>query len=107
MKYFNTILLFALLVFVNNAIAVKRIEYTDEGPVIAFHLSKDLTGYIKTRSCDSCKVRMYKITPDVKAVLDGKEVPLSNFILSGHKPVGAHFSVETKKMTRIVWSSRR
>jgi len=106
MKIFKAALLLIVMMSANNAVAVKLLEFTDEGPVVAFYLGKDLTGYIKTKQCDSCKVTTYKITPDVKAVLDGKEVPLSDFILSGHKPVGVHFSTETRKMTRIVWFSK-
>ena len=108
MKLFKTALLFILLAGSNAAMAEQtQIEYAYEDPIVAFHLARDLTGYIKIRigGCDSCKVKMFKITPDVKAELDGKEVPLSNYISSAKKPTSAHFSIKTKKMTRLVWYS--
>lgn len=102
------ILVIAFLFFGQNANAskVKFLEYSAEGPFHAFYLSKDLTGFAKTRACDSCKEITIKITPDVKAYLDGKEVPLKNFVLSKHKPSVLRFNNDTKKLIKIIWYTK-
>lgn len=78
-----------------------------EGPFYDFYLSKDLNGYVRTKEspdCDGCKEYTIKITPDVKAVLDGEVVPLKKFILSKHQPSILHF--KNGKLDRIVWFSK-
>jgi len=103
MKIFKTVLLLFILSVSTNTYAVTYHEYSDEGPFIAFYLGKDLTGYAKSKMCESCKLISHKITADAQAFLDGKQVPLKTFVLSGHKPSVLHFSTKDNKLTRIIW----
>lgn len=106
MKIFKTLLLLFILSVSSNTYAVKYLEYSDEGPFTAFYLGKDLTGYVKSKMCDNCKVISHKITADAQAFLDGEQVPLRTFVLSGHKPSVVYFSAKDKKLTRIIWYSK-
>lgn len=87
---------------------LKVLETGLEGPFYDFYLGKDLNGHIKMKECESklnCKVVVYKITPDVIAILDGQEVPLSYFVMSNHQPSTLHISNETQKLARISWAT--
>ena len=84
------------------------LETTMEGPFSDFSLSSDLNGSVKTEECETdirCKNITVKITPDVRAILDGQEVPLGYFIKSSHQPSSLHFNNKTKKLARIIWFS--
>lgn len=81
--------------------------FTAEGPFHDFYLGKDLKGYVRiylSKSKGRQEVTI-KITPDVEARLDGKIVPLSNFVMSIHQPSGLHFD-EKGKLVRIIWLSK-
>ena len=106
MTFLKSFLLISAIFISSNALAVKYHEFADEGPFISIYLGKDLTGYVKSRMCKECKVITHKIHSEVKAFLDGKEVPLKTFVLTAHKPSVVHFSTESKKMTRIIWYSK-
>ena len=108
MKSLVGILAITLLFFGQhaNASRVKFLEGSVEGPFHAFYLGKDLTGFFKTRACDTCKEIKIPLTADAKAFLDGKEVPLSRFVLSKHKPSALYFNKQEKKLSRIVWFTK-
>lgn len=103
-----TYCLFAALMVVNTVIKADEVQsYTMEATVTVFHLAKDLTGYAKNRECDTCKEIRFAITPDVKAYLDGKEVPLSRFVLSKHKPTFLVINEKTNKLIGMKWFSKK
>lgn len=84
----------------------KVLETGIEGPFHGFYLGKDLNGHVKTKFCETelnCKEITYKITPDVKATLDGTEVPLSQFVMSSQQPSVVHINNDTGKPGRISW----
>jgi len=100
--------LFATLVMVGKVAKADEAQpYTMEATVTVFHLGSDLNGYAKNRDCDTCKERRFVITPDVKAHLDGKEVPLKHFVLSKHKPTFLVINKETNKLIRMNWFSKK
>lgn len=106
MKYLISTLLAAFIITAGNlAGATEELVYSHEGPIKSFYLGKDLTGYVEPVKCHGCEEMRFKVTPDVKAELDGKSVPLSHFILSKHKPSGLKFSKKTNELVRIVWFS--
>ena len=87
---------------------MKVLESAMEGPFYDFNLGADLNGDVKTKECETelkCKNITVKITPDVRAILNGKEVPLGYFIKSSHQPSSLHFNNATKKLARITWIS--
>lgn len=101
----------ALIVFMLSFVAVTAnagrpvvLETAIEG-VHAFYLGKDLHGYVKTRDCKDCKEYMVKISPQDEAFLDGKPVPLENFVMSNHLPSVIHINKKTKRL-RIIWYSK-
>ncbi|MDH5473107.1 MAG: hypothetical protein OEY87_06190 [Gammaproteobacteria bacterium] len=85
----------------------EQMEFAEEGPFYGFYLGKDLNGHVKTKACETCQEKMFIITPDVKASLDGKPVPLSRFVMSKHVPSVLHFDMGTKKLSRIVWYTKK
>ncbi|MDH5765171.1 MAG: hypothetical protein OEZ38_04065 [Gammaproteobacteria bacterium] len=107
MKYFILSLIASVFMLsMNSANAAEELVYSHEGPIDAFYLGKDLTGFVKTGKCYGCKEMTFKITPEIKAELNGKPVPLSKFILSKHKPDCLKFSRKTNKLVKITWVSR-
>ena len=104
-----SVLLFAIA-FLNVGTALakqEQVDYAEEGPFYGFYLGKDLQGYVKTKACETCKETVIKITADARAFLDGKEVPLSRFIMSKHVPSSLHFDIKTKKLSRILWFTKK
>lgn len=81
--------------------------YVSEAPVTRFHLAKDLTGYVKSKDCGSCKERSYKITKDIEATLDNKKVALSRFVLTKQKPNYLVFSKKTNSLVGMTWFSKK
>jgi hypothetical protein len=89
---------------------MKVLETGMEGPFYGFYLGQDLKGQVKTKICtedNKCKEHSIKITPDIRATLDGEEVSLSQFVMSKHQPAVLHFSTDTRKLVRITWISKR
>lgn len=84
-----------------------ELTYVSEAPVTRFHLAKDLTGYVKSKSCGTCKEYSYKITKDITATLDNKKVPLSRFVLSKQKPNYLVFSRKTNSLVGMTWFSKK
>ena len=119
MKSFRFISILALFMFSLTAVAYtpgskpirgtpKILEYGMEGPFYGFYLGNDLKGHVKTKLCEKenvCKEMIIKITPEVKAFLDGQEVPLAQFVMSKYQPVSLHFDTESHKLNRISWFS--
>ena len=104
-----SIFLFAI-VFLSAGPALakqEQVDYTEEGLFYGFYLGKDLQGYVKTKACKTCKEKVIKITADARAFLDGKQVPLSRFVMSKHVPSSVHFYVKTKKLSKIVWFTKK
>ena len=89
-----------------NQPAYVEIEYALEEQVSAFYLGKDLQGYVKTKACDQCKERTTRFNSKVKAFLDGKEVSLSQFVMSKHKPTGIYIDRNTHVVKRMTWFSK-
>ena len=108
MKKLTGILALVSLFVFQSAFAseVKFLERSAEGPFHAFYLGKDLNGFVKTRACDDCDEIKIPLTADANAYLDGNEVPLSQYVLSKHKPSVLYFNSQTKKLSRIVWFSK-
>ena len=79
---------------------------TSEAPVTAFYLGKSLTGFVKSESCPGCKEFTLKITPNIKAYKNGKEVPLSTFVLSKTKPNSLVFERTGGKFVAMKWFSK-
>lgn len=96
-----------LVAFSVQANADQDFAYTSEAPVTAYHLARDLTGFVKTKSCDKCKESRYKITPETKATLDNKVVPLSRFVLTKQKPNYLVFSRKTNELVGMTWFSKK
>ena len=119
MKTFRFFSFVALFIFSLAAVAYtpgskpirgtpKLLEYGMEGPFYGFYLGNDLKGHVKTKLCekeDACKEVTVKITPDVKATLDGHDVPLAQFVMSKYQTVSLHFDTDTHKLARISWLS--
>ena len=105
----STLFLFGMMyLYANSAFALyEDLEFAEEGPFYGFYLGKNLEGHVKTKACETCTERMFIITPDVKATLNGKPVPLSRFVLSKHVPSVLHFDIKTKKLSRIVWYTKK
>lgn len=104
-----SIFIFALLMAFNVQVvaAEKSPQYTSELEVSAFYLSRDLTGYAKEKPCNSCKEIRHKITKDVKAFVNNKEVPLRRFVMSKQKPINLVFNRKTNKLVRMNWFIKR
>jgi len=102
-----SIFLFLLLVTVSAQVTAEDYPYTSEGAVLKYHLAKDLTGYVVIKPCPKCKDRRHKITPDVKAILDNKEVPLRRFVLSKQKPNLLQFNKKTDELEGMIWFSKK
>ena len=107
MKLVSIFILSLLMSTSLQSIAAEDLPYTSEAPVTAYHLAKDLTGFVKSKNCEKCKERRYKITPEIKATLDNKEVPLSRFVLSKQKPNYLVFSSKTNELVGMTWFSKK
>lgn len=104
-----SVLLFAIA-FLNAGPALakqEQVEFAEEGPFYGFYLGNDLQGYVKTKTCETCKEKVIKITADAQAFLDGKQVSLNRFVMSKHVPSSLHFDIKTKKLSRILWFTKK
>lgn len=107
MKHLVIVLMTVFIMSAGKAIyAAEELMYSHEGPFKSFYLGKDLEGFVKPVPCDGCKEMTFKITPNVKAMLDDEIVPLKNFVMSKHKPSVLKFSKKTHQLVKIVWYSR-
>lgn len=73
------------------------------GEATKFNLTKNLSGFVNYKRCESCKTEHYKITPDIKAYLNNEEVPLSNFINSRKKPDSLVFVIASGELAGLKW----
>ena len=106
MKLWSTII-FVMLVTASVQVKAKEYPYTSEAAVIKYHLAKDLTGYVVSKPCPTCNERRHKITPEVKAIFDNKEVSLKRFVLSKQKPNHLQFNKKTHELEGMIWFSKK
>ena len=77
------------------------LEEAIESESLSIKMSKDLTGVIRGKICDSCEVILVSITPDTKLFVKGKQVNLSKASTRSGKPGTATFNIKSKKVTKI------
>ena len=77
------------------------LEEAIESTALRIKMSKDLTGVVTGRVCQTCEVQVLKITPATKLFIGGKPVALKFAAQQSGKPGVAFFDVKTRLVTRI------
>ncbi|RDH82588.1 MAG: hypothetical protein DIZ80_09900 [endosymbiont of Galathealinum brachiosum] len=97
-------LVFNLLILAIAPVNADSAFVTSEiGVATKFSLTNNLTGFVNYKRCETCKTEHYKITPDIKAYLNNKEVPLSNFVSSRKKPDTLVFVRKSGELAGLKW----
>ena len=107
MKLHVLVTLILLTILSSSAYAAKSLLVTQEAAVTSFYLAKDLTGFVKIKYCSSCVAKHFKITSDIKAYLNNKQVSLSQYVLSKTKPNSIVLERKSGKFVAMKWFSKR
>jgi hypothetical protein len=67
-------------------------------------LSKDGTGIIRDFDCTNCNLKIVKITPKTKVIVNGVNVPLLRAAGRAGKPAFIQFDTKTAEVLSIYWS---
>ena len=81
-------------------------EEVIEGKPDTLFIGKTLEGSMRIKACDSCKVLKLRITPQVKAFLEGKPMLLKNAAKRTDKPLVIFYDSKTKLVTRLHWFTK-
>ncbi|MCW8855252.1 MAG: hypothetical protein OQK76_08980 [Gammaproteobacteria bacterium] len=111
MKLKLTIARLAILFFVMSAPLhakdkVNINEEVIEGKPDTFFIGKTLEGTMRIKACDSCDDLKLRITPDVKAFLEGKPVLLRDVAKRSDKPLVVFYDSKTKLVTKLHWFTK-
>ena len=98
-----------LFVIINPAIANDKFNINEEvieGKPDTFFIGKTLEGSMRIKACDGCKDLKLRITPRVKAFLEGKPVLLKDAAKRTDKPLVVFYDSKTKSVTRLHWFTK-
>ena len=111
MKLKLIIVRLAILFFVitHSAFAQQKVNINEEvieGKPDTFFIGKTLEGAMRIKPCDSCNDLKLRITPQVKAFLEGKPVLLKDAAKRADKPLVIFYDSKTKLVTRLHWFTK-
>ena len=79
------------------------LEEAVEAVAIQVRLSNDLTGRVSGRSCDTCEMKRFPITPETQAIENNVRVDLRRLRDWHGKPATIIYNLRSGKATRIIW----
>jgi len=102
----NILLMLALFFVAGHSSAVfskpvVMIEEAIESESLTIKMSKDFTGVIRGKVCQSCELIVVRITPQTKLFIKGKQADLSEASGRSGKPGTAIFDIKSRNVTRI------
>jgi len=94
---------FALAFSTHSWATIIPIEEAVEAVALQVRLSNDLTGRVSGRSCDSCELKQFPVTPETQAFENNVRVDLHRLRDWHGKPATIIYNLRSGKATRILW----
>ena len=99
----STLALVALVFASPGWATIIPVEEAVEAVAIQVRLSDDLTGRVSGRSCETCELKRFPITPETQAIENNQRVDLRRLRDWHGKPATIIYNLRSGNATRIIW----
>ncbi len=99
----STLAVLALMFTTPGFATIIPVEEAVEAVAIQVRLNDDLTGRVSGRSCDTCELKRFPITPETQAIENNVRVDLRRLRDWHGKPATIIYNLRSGKATRILW----
>ena len=99
----STLAVLALMFTTPGFATIIPVEEAVEAVAIQVRLTDDLTGRVSGRSCDTCELKRFPITPETQAIENNVRVDLRRLRDWHGKPATIIYNLRSGKATRILW----